>query len=255
MRGRIGEGVQFGGRAYVWEDLVRIADLGMHFAEINLLQGEGLIKRTPDLLDLARKRGLSYVVHAPNEGDPLDVRRLEGEFSREILGLVEACGALHCRILTLHFWVDARFIPGGILERKRSILYGLAREAWRKGVFLCLENLSERPEDLGPLMETCPELSITLDIGHGELFARRNRALDILDRWPERVRHVHVHDNRGGSRVEDDLHLPIGEGTIDFPSIFREMIRVGYDGTVTLEVPHDRLKDSLTRLKDMILEE
>lgn len=31
------------------------------------------------------------------------------------------------------------------------------------------------------------------------------------------------------------------------------MIRVGYDGTVTLEVPHDSLKDSLERLKDMLL--
>lgn len=231
MRGRrLGEDVQFGGRAHIWEELVLIADLGMDFAEISLIQGEGLIQRTSDLLDLARKGKFSYVVHAPNEGDPLDVRRLEGEFSREILALVEACRTLDCRILTLHFWVDARFIPTGVLERKRSILQGLAREAWTRGVFLCLENLSERPEDLGPLLETCPELSITLDIGHAELFARSNRALEILHLWPERIRHVHAHDNRGGNRVEDDLHLPIGEGTIDFRSRGDDPCGIRWDG-------------------------
>jgi sugar phosphate isomerase/epimerase len=47
---------------------------------------------------------------------------------------------------------------------------------------------------------------------------------------------VHLHDNRGGQSKDDDLHLPIGDGTVDFPGIMASLLRVGYDGTMTLEV-------------------
>jgi sugar phosphate isomerase/epimerase len=43
---------------------------------------------------------------------------------------------------------------------------------------------------------------------------------------------VHVHDNVGA----DDLHLPLGSGTVDWLAVVGALKAVGYDGTVTLEV-------------------
>lgn len=45
-----------------------------------------------------------------------------------------------------------------------------------------------------------------------------------------------MHDNRGGQSQDDDLQLPMGDGTVDFRAIMTSLIKTGYDGTVTLGV-------------------
>ena len=52
----------------------------------------------------------------------------------------------------------------------------------------------------------------------------------------KRIRHFHLHDNWGGQSQDDDLHLPIGDGTLDFRAIVASQMSTGYDGTITLEV-------------------
>lgn len=245
--------MQFGGRAYGFEDIGRIGALGLSFAELNLIGvGDQRVLQPKKMAEEASRWGLQCLVHGPNEGDPRDTDRLNGAYSQDILKLIEACRGLSARLLTVHFWLDGRFIPDRILAQKRQILCRIAREGARKGVQVCLENLSERPEDLRPLLASCPELGITLDIGHGQILTSRNRALDIIERWPERIRHVHAHDNLGGDHVDDDLHLPIGEGIIQFPVVFRALVGVGYQGTVTLEVPFDHLASSVERLRRIV---
>jgi sugar phosphate isomerase/epimerase len=56
---------------------------------------------------------------------------------------------------------------------------------------------------------------------------------EILEAYGTRLRHVHLHDNKGGSA---DLHMPLGSGTVDLHSAVRALRRCGYDGTITLEV-------------------
>jgi sugar phosphate isomerase/epimerase len=247
--------VRFAGRAYKLEDLERIAALGLDCAEINLHEGGNLAYREKELLDAARRWNLRYLVHAPNEGRPTEVERLGGRFFQDILRLLDACTKIHASLLTVHFWMDGRFISRQVSDRKRAILWDMAREGQCRGVRVCMENLSERPEDLAPTLEGCPELSLTLDIGHGQLMSPGNRALDFIRMWPHRIGHVHAHDNRGGSLVGDDLHLPIGEGIIDFPTIMPALVRAGYDGTVTLEVPLIHMESSLGRLRRIIQRE
>jgi sugar phosphate isomerase/epimerase len=128
----------------------------------------------------------------------------------------------------------------------------MAQEGAKRAVQVCLENLSEGPDDLAPVIKGCPELGITADIGHGEILSDGNRALEIIQEWPDRIKHVHAHDNRGGNRVKDDLHLPIGEGRIDFSPIFRALIDGGYRGTVTIEVSSEHLPISIKRLQNIV---
>lgn len=246
--------MRWGGRAYNMDELEQIGAMGLDLAEINLLQGAELIYQPRDLLAASSRWNLSLLVHAHNEGDPCDVGRLGGAFYQEILHLLDLCREISSPLLTIHFWMDGRFIPREVMERKRPILWAMAQEGHKRGVQVCLENLSERPEDLAPLLDGCPELGLTLDIGHGQLLSYSNRAREFLGLWPHRIRHVHAHDNRGGDRVQDDLHLPVGAGVIDFPSIFRALVHAGYDETVTLEVPVDHLDASVKGLR-RILEE
>jgi sugar phosphate isomerase/epimerase len=48
-------------------------------------------------------------------------------------------------------------------------------------------------------------------------------SVGFIERYPERIGHVHVHDNKGGDSALDDLHLVPGEGIIDFDRIFERL--------------------------------
>jgi sugar phosphate isomerase/epimerase len=244
--------LRFGGRAHNAAELKQVAALGLAFAEISATRDGGLFDSPGELVRAAKRWGLTYLVHAPNEGDPCELERLEGTFFQKILRLIDLCADIRADLLTVHFWMDSRFLAEHVVRRKREIFARMARHGARKGVSVCLENLSERPEDLEPLMAACPEAGLTLDVGHGELFAPRNRAFEYIAQWPWWIRHVHVHDNLGGDRVEADRHLPIGEGVIDFPTIFAALIAAGYAGRVTLEVPLEDLEPSVRRLQGII---
>ena len=47
------------------------------------------------------------------------------------------------------------------------------------------------------------------------------RDLPYDENYPERIKHIHLHDNLGGDSEKDDLHLPVGQGNINFREIFQ----------------------------------
>ena len=119
-------------------------------------------------------------------------------------------------------------------EEKTHILGGLQHGAAENGIVLCLENTEETIDVLKSVFMEVPELRFCLDIGHANLSS--NDPLAFLDAFNERLDHIHVSDNKGGDTERDDLHLPPGEGTIDFQRIFNGLKRQGYGKTVTLEI-------------------
>ncbi|HET8550215.1 MAG TPA: TIM barrel protein, partial [Bryobacteraceae bacterium] len=76
-------------------------------------------------------------------------------------------------------------------------------------------------------------LGLHLDIGHANLLVPYNTTEEILARYGNRLKHVHLHDNKGGHA---DLHLPLGAGTVDLPRALRALQLCRFDGTITLEV-------------------
>jgi sugar phosphate isomerase/epimerase len=104
------------------------------------------------------------------------------------------------------------------------------------GVGLMVENLpgdyNSAPQ-LADLLDRVPQLGLHLDIGHANLQVPFNTTEEILEAHGGRLRHVHLHDNKGGHA---DLHLPLGTGTVDVCGAVRALRKCGYDGTITLEV-------------------
>src|SRR5918992_2038855 len=95
----------------------------------------------------------------------------------------------------------------------------LAKEASQRGIRLMVENLDRLfsgPDDLGAVLAAVPDAGFHLDIGHANLrlgLGEANRTKSLLAALGDRLAHVHISDNRGG---EQDLHLPLGAGTIDW---------------------------------------
>jgi len=92
---------------------------------------------------------------------------------------------------------------------------------------------------------------MTLDLGHGQLLSRPNAAFDFIARFPGRIRHVHLHDNHGGTGVEDDLHLPVGEGSVDFAAILRDLRAAGYDAGFSFEIKAAYVEQSRDAIREM----
>lgn len=118
------------------------------------------------------------------------------------------------------------------IESLRELL-PLARE---HGMGLMVENLPgdfNNAGQLGEILDALPELGLHLDFGHANLMAPYNTAREILAAYGNRLRHVHLHDNKGG---HEDLHLPLGAGNLDVADVVRSLKEAGYDGTITLEV-------------------
>ena len=123
-----------------------------------------------------------------------------------------------------------------VLERNRQSLEELLPVSRQCGVGLMLENLPDgfnSPAELAPLLDPLPEVGLHLDIGHANLKVVESTADALIRAYAPRLRHVHLHDNKGGAA---DLHLPLGTGTVDVTRHIRTLRASGYDSTITLEV-------------------
>ncbi len=127
---------------------------------------------------------------------------------------------------------DRAFFIGRNIETIRELL----PDARRYGVGMMIENLPgdyNNSAQLGDLLDPIPELCLHLDVGHANLMVPYNMTEEILAAYGSRLRHVHMHDNKGG---HGDLHLPLGAGTVDIERAVRALQECGYDSTITLEV-------------------
>jgi sugar phosphate isomerase/epimerase len=162
------------------------------------------------------------------------IRKAAVEESKRCIDLFSQIGA---RWMNLHPdrhapFHSRRFVIEQNLKSIRELL-PVARDC---GVGLMIENVPgefNSRSQLGELLEAEPELALHLDIGHCNLQVPANTATDIITAFGQRIKHVHIHDNKGGYA---DLHLPLGTGNLDFVSPLKALQAWNYDGTVTLEV-------------------
>lgn len=123
-----------------------------------------------------------------------------------------------------------------IIDRNLQSLRELYVVANKVGVGLMIENLPgsfNTVMQLSELLDPMPELGLHLDIGHANLLTDYNTTDEILKAYGARLKHVHLHDNKGGSA---DLHLPLGTGSVEVDYYIEALLAGGYDETITLEV-------------------
>jgi len=203
-----------GGRAHSLKEVNYVGETGLDFAEINLLNSHNAFQELPSLLKLKKKFNFFFFVHGPEEGNPFDCQELRTKLLPQIKILVDFAYELDAKLITIHFWLDQRFIEKTILIDKLNILEEMMNLTIKKRIALCLENLSERTDDFKQAFNLFPKMGLTLDLGHSQLLTSKNTAYSFIEMYPERISHVHIHDNYGGNTPDDDLHLPLGEGRI-----------------------------------------
>ena len=224
----------------VLSEIEWMAEMGLEFVDLTLEPPAA----ASNLVDAAKiraaleKHKMAVVGHTafylPLASPFEEVRRAAVEELKRCAKVFHAVGA---RWMNIHpdrhtpLHSRAFFIGRNIISLGETMTH-----AAPSGVGLMIENLPgdfNNAEQLGELLDPLPELGLHLDIGHANLLVPYNTTESILAAYGSRLRHVHLHDNKGGGA---DLHMPLGSGTVDYPRAIRALKACGYDGTITLEV-------------------
>lgn len=213
--------------------------------------GHDLRSIEKEFLEIVPSYDLEFSAHAPmsdiNIGS-LNPRMREASL-RELISGLGACRRLGMDVYTVH---PAFLTPLGMVSREKvkevakDSLRRLDRISEETGVKVALENMPRMfsttgttPQELTDMIEGTG-LGICLDIGHAHTMGLLPDFIELK----ERVINIHIHDNKG----EFDEHLPIGDGTIDFPMVLNGLR--GYGGRYVIEsrnlrdaiVSRDRLR-------------
>ena len=257
--------MRFAARAHSLDDVRFLAQARFEAAEIDWLEPELARAQMGELAALRAQTGIAYLAHGPKEGDPFTTAHHGPLLGPQVEALLDLAGELGIPLYTQHLWLDARFVPPEILAAKVALLARWTERARQAGVTLCIENLSEHAAHFTPAFEQVPGLQMTLDLGHGQILAptvqddpapasqraRINAAFELIEHHGARIRHVHLHDNRGGDRVRDDLHLPLGKGNVDIPGILGALREAGYDGAFSFEVALEHVERGRELVREM----
>ena len=242
----------YGGHVRSKDDIDFLQSTGFEFGEV--------VIRSETSRDYWRHSGTRnngrpdflLIAHGPFEGPPNDIDNLWSKYYPALRDTIDVARIMEICFLTIHLWMDPRFVKAEVIREKKRALSDLFHYGHDNGVFVSLENLSETADDFAGVLELIPELGITLDVGHGQLLTRTNTSFEIVDKLMGSIKHVHFHDNRGGRGVKDDLHLPIGDGIVDFKGILKILLEKGYHHTLTLELENKDLIESRAKVKALI---
>lgn len=244
--------MQYGMRAYSPDDLETAARLGFDFAELQLKEPAWVQRHMVFINRLKGRLGIFYAAHGPEEGNPKDLYGLKHNYLAKVKSALELAQRIGAKFMTIHLWFDQRYVDREVLQGKVKLLQDMVAYGQAKRVPVYMENLSEEVEDLVLPFFEVPEAGLTLDLGHSQLMRPKNTAFNFISMSKERIKHVHVHDNKGGRSPRNDLHLGIGQGEVPIKELVTGLVLSGYDGTMTLEVPPEDLEESLHLLKEMV---
>jgi sugar phosphate isomerase/epimerase len=247
-----GSTIDLGATARSPEDVMKVEALGLQFAEVPIKDPTKFAYQVATYRELAKTLEIYYLCHGPREGDPNDIEGLENVYLPKVKRVIPLMVQLDVGLLTVHLWFDSRFVEEHVIRFKIEILKDIIHAAEKEGILVCIENLSEDAEDLSVAFNALPSLYMTLDLGHAQLLTDKNTSHQIISQFPKRIKHIHLHDNRGGDSPVDDIHLPPGQGIIDFDMIFEDLRKIGYERTVTLELKPHEIEACLGFVKDLL---
>lgn len=235
---------RFGGQSSSHEGIEFLVEHKFDFADLNLNELNKIRREEQQMLAAAERGGLFFVAHAPDlrVDDPDGMARIEEAISYS--------ARFKPRTITIHPILAPFSNTPESIEKKLVEIGKLAALAGSFGARIACENTAEEPGDMTALLQRYPEVVLTIDIGHGELLGERNKAFGFIETWPARIGHVHIHDNVGGDTYYDDLHLPLGEGRIDFAGILAGLGGLPQEITITFEMPRQKAWEGLLWLRE-----
>jgi sugar phosphate isomerase/epimerase len=217
------------------EEIRRIADAHFDFLELTLEPPGAWPIDAAEVRTLVEATGLAVVGHTAYYvpiASPFPPLRAAAR--RVLVAAFDAFAVIGATHVNVHpDPVTRSYPPTDVIAGNTEAVAELAEAAAVRGLTLMVENLGPAfgtAAALAPLLEAHPAVAFHLDVAHAHLGG--DRLDELLAAFGDRLAHVHVSDNFG----VDDLHLPLGAGSIVWSDVVARLQTLGYAGTVTLEV-------------------
>ena len=156
---------------------------------------------------------------------------------RETGAALELARRVPVSVLVVHPGLQDSLLSASVQNSRDAALRSVAEIvalASPLGVRVALEVIPNAMSTAGALVELLdeldlPEVGVCLDFGHAHL---QGGVVDAIETLSGLLAATHVHDNHG----KRDEHLAPFEGTIDWTGALMALQKVGYEGTMILEL-------------------
>ena len=186
----------------------------------------------------AEKLGLDFqFIHAPFRGCN-DFWIAGDNYKPLFQGIVDTIDtASACDVKAVIAHVSSGYTPPPVNDIGLQRFDELVAHAEKRGVILAFENL-RKLGNLACLMdryENNPYVKNCYDCGHEHCYTV---SVPFIEIFGERLYCTHLHDNFGRPEYpqDGDLHLLPFDGNIDYASMLSRLDKIGYTGSLMLEV-------------------
>jgi sugar phosphate isomerase/epimerase len=216
------------------------AQHGFEFVELNMENGFQRARVDADRIRrLAAEYGLALVAHLPYG---VDIASPHGHArtgaQREIAAAIETAVAMGAEKGVFHFCSFA-MLDAWDYEWVRELIFKSIEEVRASaptGFEVCAENKKGSFVDIGdlPFIFERTDATACLDTGHAHVTGHDSAwQAKLIHEYGDRISHIHLNDTR---RDDNDEHLPVGLGKLDFEAITRALRETGWSGTCTHEL-------------------
>ncbi len=232
------------------KDIYDCADLAgrlsLDFIEINssFPQYQVEVMDRAELRRLSREYGIFYTIHADEGLNPFDFNKVVSECYFELMKRhIDFALEIGASVINMHLMKGVYVtLPGEVillndvyrdeyLARVDEFISMCEGEIGSGGLKIAIENVDSNPFTTSqraamPRFMASDVFALTLDTGHDECLGGKDR--DVFATYPERLKHLHLHDSDGKS-----AHLPLGVGRIN---IDEKLGLLKENGTCLIEV-------------------
>lgn len=210
------------------------------FVELNMEYTFHRERVEPDAVkSVIEENGLDVIVHLPYRLDPGSPHHhVRAGACRELEAAIEQAAEFGAEKAIVHATSTAdtrRWEPAHLRRNLVESLERLNQCARSHGVELCAENLKE-PFDVSEFPRLFDQTNVAgcLDTGHAYVTGHGGaEQAELVAQFGERISHIHLNDTR---LADDDEHLPVGMGQVEFAPLARTIRETNWTGTCTHEI-------------------
>jgi len=238
----------------------------LHHIEINLSKSHSAIESFNDkrIIDLKNNNhtNLQFSFHLPTKTNIADnIFNLSQSNVKYLSKTIDLAARLDVRYITCHmgffFWFPVeKWQRNKSLKRFVQNLEKILEKCTHNNVTIALENVAPLPHGSEHLLLgdnvndfefvfsrlNSPLLKFCLDTGHANMAEGVQTYLDLFS---DKLVSIHYHDNHGN----DDEHLPIGDGNINWNEFGIKLKEINFLGPFISECRNIKPKDATDRLK------
>lgn len=219
-----------------------------------------LDKFTPQRIDnlkkLRDKYGLRYGLHSASFVNSGEIEpTVRKAVAQHLIDYMELAHQLEAEYIVLHFGYHFSLFPDEVFRCLKMTYTPVVELAEKYKLPIGIENMNKVHEDseivyLGVHIEEFQRMfaalpskyfGLTLDVAHASLLPGGPES--FIKAFPDKIISTHISDND----LVLDRHLPVGAGKIDFKKVFKQLIAVGFKGTLNIELPRSNEDRALSK--------